>query len=142
MEKAAQVIQGQLLEIGLQVEVQATDSGTYTQSSNDGNFDMNLNITSSTLNDWSSCNTQYKIQKIGPAYARAEELDELCKQADVETDEQKRKELAAQILNIAVEEAYTLALFSQDSCMALNKNLQGVTMNPNNAWRVMDWSWK
>ena len=39
------------------------------------------------------------------------------------------------------EEAYGIPFFNSDSVMALSKDLQGVTLNPNNAWRVMEWSW-
>ncbi len=143
-EIAAQVVQGQLYEIGLtNVEVSATDTGTYTAASTAGDYDIIIQVTSSSLNDVSSLNTQYKIQDYkGPTYTRAEELDELCKAADVEIDPEARKAIWSQILTIATEEGYGMGLYSANSVMALHKNLEGVTLNPNNAWRCMDWSWK
>ena len=143
-ETAAQVIQGSLYEIGLtNVEVVATDTGNFYAAQTSGDYDFVLAVTSSSLNDISSLNTQYKIQStMGPRYSRGEELHQLCLDADVETDPQARKDIWAKILTISIEEGYGMGLYSANSVMALNKNLEGVTLNPNNAWRVMGWSWK
>lgn len=143
-ETAAQVIQGSLYEIGLtNVEVSATDTGNFYAASNSGDFDLSISVTSSSLNDISSLNTQYKIQgTTGPRYEKAEELDALCKAADIETDPEARKDIWAQILTTSIEEGYGMGLYSANSVMALHKNLEGVTLNPNNAWRCVNWSWK
>ena len=30
----------------------------------------------------------------------------------------------------------------KDSCIAFNKDLQGMVLNTNGTWRIADWSWK
>ena len=141
-DKAAQIIQGQLLAVGIKAAVVATDSGTFTASSTAGDFEMGINGTSSSLFDWSSCNTEYRIQAVyGPAYPGeyAQILDDLCAQANVATDPAERKAITAQIIN---ENAFNAPLYNSTSTSAFNNELEGITLNPNNAWRVYNWSWK
>ena len=143
-ETAANIIQGSLLQIGVNCEVSATDTGNYYAAMQAGDWDLNISVTSSSLNDVSSLNTQYKIQSATGAVhgENSDKLDEMCKQADVETDPEKRKAIWGEILTIAIEEGYGMGIYSANSVMALNKNLEGVTLNPNNAWRCSNWSWK
>ena len=144
-DKSAQIIQGQLLAIGIKASVVATDSGTYTASSTAGDFEMSINGTSSSLFDWSSCNTEYRIQgTTGPIYPNgfSEILDDLCVQANVAVSAEERKAITAQIITIANENAFICPLFNSTSTSAFNNELEGVTLNPNNAWRVYNWSWK
>jgi ABC-type transport system substrate-binding protein len=140
---AAQIIQGQLMEVGINVEIVATDTGNYTASSQSGNYDMMIAMTSSSLYDVSSTNTEYRIQDTtGPIWPLADELDALCAKANVEVDPDARKALTAEVYTIVQENAYTVGLYGSESTMAYNKNLEGITLNPNNAWRVYNWSWK
>ena len=141
-ESVANILQGQLMAIGINVEIAATDTGTYYATQQALDWDMNIWVTSSSLNDISSCNTQYLTQSTtGPLMSRQEETDALCLAANVETDPEARKDIFAELMAIVQEEAYAIPLFNSDSVMALSKDLQGVTLNPNNAWRVMEWSW-
>lgn len=142
-EMAAQIIQGQLMEVGINVEIVATDTGNYTASSQSGNYDMMIAMTSSSLYDVSSTNTEYRIQDTtGPIWPLADELDALCAKANVEVDPDARKALTAEVYTVVQENAYTVGLYGSESTMAYNKNLEGITLNPNNAWRVYNWSWK
>ncbi|MEY8355997.1 ABC transporter substrate-binding protein [Lachnospiraceae bacterium 54-53] len=142
-EKAAQIIQGQLMEAGITMEVVATDTGTYFAAQTAGAYDMNISVTSSSLNDVSSCNTQYRIQDTtGPIFEEADTLDALCAQANNEIDPEARKELISQVFTIVQDQAYSVPLYNGTSTMAYNKNLEGITLNPNNAWRVFYWRWK
>ena len=141
-ESVANILQGQLMAIGINAEISATDTGTYYASQQSLDYDMNIWVTSSSLNDISSCNTQYLTQTTyGPIFSRQEETDALCLAANVETDPEARKEIFGELMAISQEEAYVIPFFNSDSVMALSKDLQGVTLNPNNAWRVMEWSW-
>ena len=144
-DKAAQIIQGHLMAVGIKAAVVATDSGTYTASSLAGDFEMSINGTSSSLFDWSSCNTEYRIQaQIGPAYPGefTEKLDKLSADANVAVDISERKAITAQIISIANENAFICPLYNATSTMAFNNELEGITLNPNNAWRVYNWNWK
>ncbi len=141
-EKVANILQGQLMAIGINAEISATDSGTYYAAQGTTlDYDMNIWVTSSSLNDISSCNTQYLTQKYGPIMTRQDETDALCLKANEEGDPEARKAIFLELMNIVQEEAYTVPFYNSDSVMALSKNLNGVTLNPNNAWRVMNWSW-
>ena len=142
-EAAAQIIQGQLMEIGINVEIVATDTGTYTASQTNGDYDMNIAMTSSSLYDVSSLNTTYRIQDtMGPIWPDADEMDDICARANVEVDPEARKAQMSDLFQIIQENAYTVGLFNSQSTMAYNKNLEGIVLNPNNAWRVYNWSWK
>lgn len=144
-EKSAQIIQGALLPLGINVEIVATDTGTYTAASLAGEFELSINGTSSSLYDLSSCNTQYRIQSTtGPAFPGefSKILDDLAARANVAIDPEERKAIAAEMFTISVENAFSVPLYNSTSTMAFNKNLTGITLNPNNAWRVDSWSWK
>lgn len=140
-DMAAQIIQGQLMEIGINVEIAAVDSGTYNSSDIAGEFDMNIGATVGSLGDVSTLNTFYAVQEnTGPKYDDWEELEELCFAAN-ESSGQERKDLMAQIGEIVNQNAYDVALFVKDAVIAYNKDLNGMMMNTNGTWRVEQWSW-
>jgi peptide/nickel transport system substrate-binding protein len=142
-EKCAQIIQGQLMDIGLNVEINGVDSGTYqaVTTTNSG-FDMALASTTGSLCDVSTLNSFYMLKEsYGPISDKWEELQSLCEQANVATG-QARKDIVGKMVNIANEEALDVYIMCKDSCIAFNKNLQGMLLNTNGTWRVSDWSWK
>jgi hypothetical protein len=48
----------------------------------------------------------------------------------------------AKLADIINEQAYDVPVYCKNSCVAFNKNLEGVKINTNGTWRVKDWSWK
>ena len=141
-EKAAQVIQGQMLAIGVNVEIAAVDSGAYTASNQEGEFDLNVSATTGSLGDVSTLNSFYAVQEtMGPWYENWEELQDICMEANVASG-QERKDLMTKLAEIVDENAYDVAIMLKDSCIAFSKDLDGMKLNVNGTWRAMDWSWK
>ena len=141
-ERAAQIVQGQLLAIGINAEIAAVDSGTSTAANQAGEFDLFISTTTGSLNDVSTLNSFYCVQDtMGPWYENWEELENICLEANVASG-QDRKDLMAELANIVNENAYDVPLMVKDACITFNKDLQGVSLNTNGTWRVYDWSWK
>lgn len=142
-EKCAQIIQGQLLNIGINMEINSVDAGTLSAlDASPSGWDMLISSTTGSLNDVSTLNSFYMYKESkGPISERMDELQSLSEQANVASG-QERKDLIAQIVNIANEEVLDIYIFCKDSSIAFNKDLEGMVLNTNGTWRIEDWSWK
>lgn len=141
-EKCAQIIQGQLLNIGINVAINGVDSGTMSAlDSSPSGWDMLISSTTGSLCDVSTLNSFYMLKESkGPISPRMDELQELSEKANLAAG-QERKDLIAQIVNIANEEVLDIYIFCKNSSIAFNENLQGMVLNTNGTWRIENWSW-
>lgn len=143
-ERACQIIQGQLLNVGINIEIVATDTGTNVANQKSGNYDLMLNSTTGSLCDVSTLNSFWCVQgSEGPIWPAPdwETLQNICFDANVAAG-QERKDCMAALADIINEQAYDVPVYCKNSCVAFNKDLQGVKINTNGTWRVKDWSWK
>lgn len=143
-ERDAQIIQGDLMMIGINIDVVPCDTATYYGYLMGAlPYDMYIAGTTSSLNDVSSLLTQYQSNPLTPDLRRPnyEELDALCIASNTEMDHDKRAALFAQIITIENERAVVVPLYSQPSSIAFNKALNGVQAHPQGAIRVWEWNW-
>lgn len=142
-EKCAQIIQGELLELGINIDINGVDTGTYKSiDQNHSGWDLKIGSTTGSLCDVSTLNSFYMLKDYwGPISERQDEMQELCEQANVLVG-QARKDAIAKLVNIVNEEALDVYIMCKDSCIAFNKDLQGMVLNTNGTWRIADWSWK
>lgn len=72
-----------------------------------------------------------------------DEVDSLCADLDVETDEQKQIEILGQIEKILVDEGFGVTIYQFPNVTGYNTDLQGVdpiTISPTIFWNFWDWS--
>ena len=140
-ELAAQIIQGQLWQIGVNVDIVPLDSGALNAAEIAGDFDLHIFSTVGSLGDVSTMNTFYAVQEhLGPLFDKWEEAQELCFAANIASG-QARMDIIAELAQLVNENAYTIPVMNTDAVIAYSRNLNGVSLNPNGTWRVHDWSW-
>lgn len=144
-EKIMQIIQGQLYEIGLNIDIVAADSGTMTATWNSGDYDLLLRSETSSLADASNLKVNFGTNGTRGANFDPEEqawFDDMLARSEQELDDEARKALIAEIHSRIGEMAYCVPLINPRGTIAYNKGLQGVTMNPIGFYRICDWSWQ
>lgn len=144
-EKIMQIIQGQLYEIGLNIEIVAADSGTLTATWNSGDYDIILRSETSSLADVSNLKVNFGTNGTRGANFDPEEqawFDDMFAKSEQELDEEARKAMIAEVNSRIAEMAYCVPLINPRGTIAYNKGLQGITMNPIGFYRICDWSWQ
>jgi ABC-type transport system substrate-binding protein len=144
-EKLGQIIQGQLIAVGINIEVVPVDSGTrLTMASTGEGMDMYIQTSNSSLNDVSGIATQYRSSSTVPLkweQTIQDKFDELLYAADTEMDSFKRQGYIAEILNIINDEALTIPLVSPVVAVAYNSSLQGVVPHFATWFPIKEWKW-
>ena len=142
-ETAAKVMQAQLLEIGLNCEVEAVDNMTYEEKGKKRNFDCRIVEEASSLIDADSIATQFTPSRFDEAvwYPRAMEIYEMA-QKGRSLQGQERKNLYGEIAQILIDEAYTIPLYNGVNTVAYNSDLQGVKAHCLSYYVFRYWSWK
>ena len=142
-ETVAKVIQAQLLEIGINCEVEAVDNITYEERGKKRNFDARVVDEASSLIDADSIATQFTPSRFDEAvwYPRAMEIYEMAQKGRGLQGE-ARAQLYGQIAQILLDEAYTVPLYNGISTVAFNSNLQGVQAHCLGYYVFRNYSWK
>ncbi len=144
----AQVCVEQLRKIGLDVEIQIQENGTY-QTEVDTNYDYDIayEMTSAQYPDadatvfmrlHSSCVNSPLGNVAG---ASNPELDKLIEEARYELDDDKRLDLYRQISEINKEEAYYIPLVTSTNSVVVRKEVQGAYAHGGGQYRISDWSY-
>ncbi len=149
-EKAAQIIQGQLAEVGINSAVIPCDNATFTAAQRaatpDAAADMiiydNTNVWFDFCNPGASYNPDmektYNPELYFKDYAV---LKDYYARIAVEQDPAARKQLMAELMSFGVENAYQLPLYAGVNAVAYNKDLQGVSASPVADFYIHKMSW-
>ena len=145
-EKAAQIIQGQLAEVGINTSVVPCDNATFTSAQRNATADLmisdNTNVWFDFCNPGASYNpdmeTTYKPEEYFQDY---QVLKDYYAQIAVEQDPDARKQLMADLMSFGVENAYQIPLYASVNAVAYNKELQGVTASPVSDFYIANLSW-
>ncbi len=149
-EKAAQIIQGHLAEVGITASVVPCDNATFTAAQRaataDASADMiiydNTNVWFDFCNPGASYNPDmektYKPELYFKDYAV---LKDYYAKIATEQDPAARKQLMADLMSFGVENAYQLPLYAGVNAVAYNKNLQGVSASPVADFYIHKMSW-
>ena len=145
-ELSAQIIQGQLLPLGINIEVRSVDAQTRNTISNTGEgADFMITNHASSLNDVAMLGWNYAPSNAASPRFDTElmaETEVLVRASDVEMDPVKRQEFVAQILNISTEEALVIPLYNPVMAAAWNVGLKGVQPHlVGTCYLIKDWSW-
>ena len=136
-EQACVIIQGQLLNLGVNCTVKALDQASYNalQKLPEGwNTSMRSAAIPSMDMDSMRTNLSYDQLEInGRDYIyveRSEELEEIFKKTMETADNEERKALFAQATSYCNEHAYYLPLINEFTVIGYNKNVKGVHAYP------------
>lgn len=147
-ESAAQIIQGQLIELGINCVVNAVDSASYFATvEQSGDYDANLRFAGVSVLDADGLFYQYNssILLANGKYDAGiwnKELDAKLQEARVEVNTDKRKALYAEVCNMILDNAYGTALYYDLNACAYNANLKGVVPRSlTGLYFFNDWSW-
>lgn len=144
-DTAAQIIQAQLMEIGINCKVNAVDTPTFNDMWYAGTYGGMIRNTSSSLLDadgflnfFMATEANY-AQTLNNQHARTKEIYDLGMEAR-KAQGDARKELYLQMVDICTDEAYEVPLFANTSTMAYRADLQGVKIYPLGVVYFYDWS--
>lgn len=122
----ATIIQADLAKLGINVEIQPTDSATYQAA-------MATDTLSAAIVSWSPANaatyvTRFHSDRHGntPASVSSPEMDSLVEQLRVEMDEAKRVELIHSIIALANGDCWFVPIYQVNYFRAHSKDLQNV----------------
>lgn len=145
--KPAEAVQGQLVNIGVDMKLQTMERGTYLQEVyNNFDYDATVwavscdypNMDSGAYRRFYSGNilpTQNYMQINDP------ELDAAIMTNRTSLDQAERAACVERVCEIIRDESYCLPLYSAPTNMATNANLKGVNINYGSVVNFATWSW-
>lgn len=134
-ETAAQIIQGQLIEAGINATVSALDSVTYGAATDYGTGDFNAVVRAGTVSTISMDGIYLyfngdQMAKMSSNQYRwiepDEQFTELTNTARATTDEAKLKGIYAKVSSIVNENVWTIPIYSEVCVAAFNKDVENV----------------
>ena len=132
--QAAQVMQANLAEAGIEVEIQQEESATWLDRQGEGDFDAFMWSWIGNLDPFGFyhaqhvCDGTFNFQ----GYCN-EEVDALLEQAAAETDQDARKALYDQAAEMIVDDASYIYLYNPDVVQAWVPGLSGYEVRPDRA---------
>ncbi len=145
-EKAAQIIQGQLAEVGITVAVVPCDNATFSAAQRAATADMviydNTNVWFDFCNPGASYNPDMETTFTYDKYFEGVDvLKDYYSRIMLEQDQEARKQLMADLMSYNNENAYQIPLYAGVNAVAYNKNLQGVSASPVADFYIGNMSW-
>lgn len=133
--REAQLIQAQLLEIGINVEIELYEWGAFLDAINNGEHEMFLNSWSNaTMDPDASTFPLFHSKNFGATGNRAfyadREVDELIEAAQTESDHEKRMELYKEVQQKINDDAPWVPIYYGTSCTGIRADLKGYVMHP------------
>lgn len=148
-ESAAQIVQGQLINLGINCVVTAVDASSYFAKYKAGEYDASMRAGGISILDadglYSIYNAEYTTGVTGNADIGNwnDELIEVLKKGRVTVDESARKELYAQACDIITDNVYSVTLYYDVNAVAYSSGLQGIVPSQLvGLYYINDWSWQ
>lgn len=142
--RAAEVIQDNLKQIGIEATISSMDLATYLSETAAGNFTGFIG--GYTSNDMVSflkgvfhsdnINASNKTRIVNP------ELDALIDKAGKTVDQDERKVVLEEASKILNEEAYQAPIYQDNLISGHKANLDNTFITAGGSFRVQEWSWK
>ena len=131
----AQIIQGNLAEIGINMEITTMESTTLLEQINNGDYEMFIMSYNNTTGDpdtslYMLFNSQVPASSGNRSFTNIPEVDQLLESARVETDNEARMKLYAQVQSILTEQAVWVPLYCVPNMVGLHSGLKGYTPHP------------
>ena len=141
--KLGQSLQSQFANVGVNLELQPVESGTWWATFGDGDYDisrggypMEAANTDSCYYDMFHSTGTFNVSRISNP-----EIDALLDEARVSLDSERRNEIYIQVNQILSEEAYYIPLYFSASMLVYNPDLQGAHAVSTQNYQYKDLSW-
>ncbi len=142
-KKLGETLQSQWAQVGVTLNLEEVESGTWWANFTDGNYDVSrggypveINITDTCYYDMFDSNGTFNVSQVN-----SEEIDSLLEEARVEQDSEKRDEIYKNVNQIMADEAYYIPLYWMATDVLYNKDLQGVSAVASQEYHFCDYSW-
>lgn len=144
--KPAEIIQGQLSKIGIDLKLDKVERGTYFDDVYGSNFEITVFNTTAPVPDADTILEFYfcgdNIESgLNFSRTRNDEFDDIVKKAQVSTDQEERLELYNRANEIVRDEAIAIPLYTFMAPAAVNKDLKGVKADSLYKFYIFDYSW-
>jgi peptide/nickel transport system substrate-binding protein len=139
----AEVIQSQLKGIGINVEIQIMEYGSYIEMINNGEHDMFIGGWGNATGDgdYNQYNLFHSASQ-GPAgnhfYYSNPEVDKLIEAARKETDGEKRKQIYENVMQMEIDDAVYVPIRNYEHMAVNNKSVSGYWLNASNYLMIDD----
>ncbi len=144
-EGAAKVMQGNLQEIGINMQIAATDYASYIQNLMNVQYDGSLYAGMGPMFDadyvFMGFNRTASPFAADLAFDDIEHMNDIGLEALILTDVNKRIEIYTELANLVNEKAYSVLIYNDVTTLAYNKDLKGVVPVPAANYRLSDYSW-
>lgn len=134
----AQVIQQMLKQVGINVQIQSNETGTFFEDIGKGNFQM-YSLSRNGIQDPDFYYVLFYSKNIPPegqnrGYYQNPRVDELIMEGRATFDRAKRKEIYGEVQRILADELPYLSLYHQINVAVMRKNVKGYVMYPAGFW--------
>ena len=129
----AQVVQGALREVGMDVEIKVLDEGAISKLESTGDFDM---ILRSGYFVWGPYPKHFFVHHSASPYSHYhnETYDQLVNEADMTVDTQKQEELYHSLQAFVIEEVPAFYLVHEEKVVATGPSVKGYTISSEDPW--------
>ncbi|MDX5474925.1 MAG: glutathione ABC transporter substrate-binding protein [Bacillaceae bacterium] len=139
----AEVIQSQLKGIGVDLEIQVVEYGTYIEMVNSGDHDLFIGGWGNATGDgdYNQYNLFHSASQ-GPAgnhfYYSNQQVDKLIEAARQETDEAKRLQLYETVMQLELDDAVYIPIRNYEHMAVHSNNVKGYWINASNYLMIED----
>lgn len=131
----AQIIQGTLRQIGIDVSITTLDSTTVLEQINNGDYEMFIMSYNNTTGDpdtslYMLFNSNVPASSGNRSFTNIPEIDNLLENARLENDNSARMELYKQVQQILTEQAVWVPLYNVPNMIGMRSGLTGFAAHP------------
>ena len=143
----AQMIQQMLQQVGVKVNIQTSEFGTFLEDVSKGNFQM-YSLSRNGIQDPDFYYVIFHSKNVPPegqnrGYYSNPKVDALIMQGRSTFDRSKRKQIYGEIQRIVQEDLPYVSLYHQINVAVMDKGLQGYVMYPAGFWHgIPQMSWQ
>lgn len=145
--KPTEMIQAQLSEIGITVEIEIMERGSwFAEVLTDNNYEITfwaipITVMDPDFADYSAFHSSMINGSGNFSRVNIPELDVLLERGRASQSKEERKEIYAEVAEIIKDESVIIPLFTGKRCIAANKDLKGLVASPVLKYYVYDYSW-
>ena len=130
----AVILQDQLKQIGIDVQIEVLEWGSYLDRVAKGEHDMFILGWSSSADSDSAMYALFHSKNLGGAgnrtFYKNPKVDELLDKAKMTTDPEERKKLYEEIQLLIVDDAPDIMLYNRILAVGAQKNIKGLNIHP------------
>jgi len=138
-KKIAEIVQGNLTELGMKVEIEMFEWGAYLQATNSGNQGIFLLGWGSNPDPDSMLTPLFSKGSIGAQnrtrYVNAK-VEQYLADGRVETNQAKRQKIYNDMSDVIMQDATWVPLYTGNNIVAANSKLLGVELSPQGLWNL------